>query len=258
MCLPRELVRKADGKVGCEVVWELPVEDVNTPAGTPTQCGQAGWDFLLPPPADREEKTTKKGGAICVVAQLAVQDQKVVPTATDGQMYTRGWYYDDFSAERETQCLSGSGSTHKQRVAFGAVEGAPGSTGSASTGRPPSGVTVKLECLNETQSLSNSRTDIETAYEQPTIGDGCDMAIIGGKPVDRDHACDVRLSRPSKKWPDGIDKSMICHQELNVCVLTCSGTGDCPPAWVCDDRAATKMSSGGPAICVNPTCGDLK
>jgi hypothetical protein len=51
---------------------------------------------------------------------------------------------------------------------------------------------------------------------------------------------------------------MICHPELNVCVLTCSSDSDCPAAWVCDGRDKTKASSGGPAICVNPTCGELK
>jgi hypothetical protein len=248
VCLPRELVRKSDGKVGCEVVWELPPATADTPAGTPTACGNGGgeWNFLLTPGADRKEKTTKKGGSICIVAQLAVKEGATVPTETNGQMFEQGWYYDDFSPEREQQCLGGTSKT-KQRIAF-----------AGSNGKPPTGVTVKLECLNETQSLANSRTDISTAYDQPEVGDACDMAMVNGHTVPRDQACNVALSKPSKKWPDGIDKSMICHKELNVCVLTCNTSSDCPPAWVCDGRDGTKMDSGGPAICVNPTCGELK
>jgi hypothetical protein len=248
VCLPRELVRKSDGKVGCEVVWELPPESAETPASTPTRCGDGGgmWSFLLTPGADRKEKTTKKGGAICIVAQLAVQNGAVVPTETNGMMFSQGWYYDDFTPERETQCLGGTSKT-KQRIAFNGQDG-----------KPPTGVTVKLECLNETQSLANSRTDIETSYEQPEVGDACDMAMINGRAVPREEACNVRLTKPNKKWMDGIDRSMICHPELNVCVLTCSSDSDCPAAWVCDGRDKTKASSGGPAICVNPTCGELK
>jgi hypothetical protein len=256
VCLPRPLVRNSDGKVGCEVVWELPPADSPHSADTPTACGQAGWDFLIKPDADRAQETDH-GGAICTVAQLAVKgdgDAKMaVATETKGVMYSSGWYYDDFSAELKKTCTGMI--DNQQRIAF-----------QGQKGKPPTGVTVKLECLNETQSLANTRTDIQSGIDQPAIGDACDMVKnSSGAIVPREQACDVRLGPKNasnatsvasyKKWPDGIDHSMMCHPELNVCVLKCSTTADCPPAWVCDSRAETKTASGGQSICVNPTCG---
>jgi hypothetical protein len=100
--------------------------------------------------------------------------------------------------------------------------------------------------------------------DQPAIGSACDMVVINGTPKMGDDACVVRLSAPSKAWPDGNDKSMFCHPQLNTCVRGCSTDADCPAAWVCDRRpetlAATKPKnnpqSNGRPICVNPTCGD--
>jgi hypothetical protein len=246
VCLPRSLVRNKDGIVGCNVVWELPVPD-SAPANTPTSCGQAGWEFLLDPGPDREN-VSAKGGAVCKVAQLAVQGDatagtlQYVATVNDGKMFDEGWYYDNFSESVKTEC---TGET-KQRIAF------------SPHAKPPTGVTVKLECLNETQSLANTRTDIATNIEQPSIGDPCDSVQLNGQTVSGDAACQVRLSKPTKKWPDQVDKSMFCHPQLNVCVLGCNTSADCPPAWVCDSRADTKKLSGNRNLCVNPTCGDLK
>jgi hypothetical protein len=83
------------------------------------------------------------------------------------------------------------------------------------------------------------------------------MVMRNGQTLMGDAACAVRLKNGM------MDTGMICHPEFNVCMLTCDTTFDCPAAWVCDERAETLMatapagSSGpGPAICVNPTCGD--
>jgi hypothetical protein len=246
VCLPRSLVRNRDGLVGCNVVWELPVPD-SAPANTPTSCGQSGWEFLLNPGADRSD-VSDKGGAVCKVAQLAVQGDAAagtlnfVATVNDGAMFDQGWYYDNFSDSVKKEC---TGET-KQRIAF------------SPKAKPPTGVTVKLECLNETQSLANTRTDIATNLMQPSVGDPCDSVQLNGQTLSGDAACQVRLNKPTKKWPDQIDKSMFCHPQLNVCVLQCNTSADCPPAWVCDTRADTKKSAGNRALCVNPTCGDLK
>ncbi len=251
VCLPRPLVRNSNGLVGCNVVWELPPPGA-APISTPTMCHQQGFEFLLDP-NQGGATTTPNGGAICRVAQLAVKTdpttmaKQAIPTDTDGTMYSEGWFYDDFSDQVQTSCTGMS----KQRVAF------------TNMAKPPTGVTVKLECLNETQSLANSRTDLAPNIEQPTIGSPCgDTAKLNGQPVMGDMACQVRLAAPSSKWKDGIDHSMFCHPKLNTCVLQCSTDSDCPPAWVCDSRpetlAATKRDGheNGSAICVNPTCGD--
>jgi hypothetical protein len=245
VCLPRTLVRNSDGKVGCNVVWELPRPEVRQ-VGTPVACGEPGWEFLIDPGTDRS-RVSDKGGAVCKVAQLAVtgtgaDKHEVMPTMTDGVPYNRGWFYDDFSNSVITECTGSS----KQRIAFS--KDAP----------PPTGVTVSLECLNETQTLTNTRVDLLPNIQQPHVGDPCRDVTINGSAVTGDAACVVRLSRPTTSWPDMLDRSMFCHPELNVCVLHCNTTADCPPAWVCDDRETTLLSSMNQKICVNPTCGDLK
>jgi hypothetical protein len=245
VCLPRALVRNSEGLVGCNVVWELPTPAMANPAVTPTSCGAPNFEFLLPPDEGRD-RTTDQGGAVCKVAQLKVIDdatavggKRFEPTENNGTVFSSGWYYDDFSEEVTTECTGMS----KQRVAF-----TPGAT-------PPTGVTVKLECLNETQSLAQNRVDIAPNYEQPKIGDPCEMVMRNGEILMGNQACLVRLVDGS------MDDSMICHPDLNVCVLTCSTTTECPAAWVCDERPETRAgtapddSGNGPAICVNPTCG---
>lgn len=242
VCLPRPLIRNSDGLVGCNVVWELPPPGM-APAMTPTQCQQTGFEWLLPPDAGREA-VTDRGGQVCKVAQMRVANNDFEPTDVDlggGNLVTfsEGWYYDDFSDAVQSEC---TGET-QQRVAF------------TPAAKPPTGVTVKLECLNETQSLAQNRTDIDTRTEQPKIGDPCEMVIRNGQTLMGDAACAVRLSNGE------MDGSMFCHQKFNVCVKSCStSAADCPAAWVCDTRPETLAATAtdgdnGRAYCVNPTCG---
>jgi hypothetical protein len=236
LCLPRPLVRNSAGQVNCNMLWELPAKTADAPVAAPTQCGAPGWEFLLP----AGERDTPKGpAAVCKVAQLAVRDQGGVKshgqTDNDGQTFAEGWYYDDYSAALRTSC--GAGET-RQAIGF------------SENGVPPSGVTVKLECLNEVQTYEAKRLDVTNNREQPSIGDRCDDVERDGQPVSREDACAVTLTNGQ------LDRSMFCHPELNVCVLACNSTTDCPPAWVCDSRESTMVRSQGARICVNPTCGD--
>ena len=237
VCLPRPLVRNSEGLVGCDVVWELPPPS-SALAMTPTTCGAPGFEFLLPVGSDRQS-TTARGGAVCRVAQMPVLDNTVMPLERDGQTFSEGWYYDDFTAEVQ-EC---AGET-KQRVAF------------TTRATPPSGVTVKLECLNETQRLAHTRNDLAANVEQPSIGDPCERVMRNGSELRGDAACAVHLTDGS------MDASMFCHPKEKVCVLSCATTIDCPDAWVCDERLETlaatagTMHTNGSPICVNPTCGD--
>jgi len=246
VCLPRPLVRSSSGTVGCNVIWELPPAGQAMP-GTPTTCG-GQFPWLTTPPANEQQTAEKSGGQICRVVQLPVQpgsDGKPSPQTAqlNGQSFVDGWYYDDFSNDVKT-CLG----TTKQRLSF------------TPNAKPPTGVTVKLDCLNERQSLSNSRTDIVTQKAQPTVGASCEDMKAQKR---GDAACYVQLLQPSAKWPDGIDKSMFCHPTLNVCVFECTTDADCPAAWICDSRPETlsttvrPSAANGTAICVNPTCGDV-
>jgi hypothetical protein len=139
-CLPRPLTRGADGLVGCEVTWELPSPGT-APVSTPVECGTPGFEFLLPPAAG-EPTTSSRGGQICRVAQLAVQDaggaKSASPTVVDGTTFSEGWYYDDFS-DGLKRCANGG----SQRIAF--TNGA----------KPPTSVVVKLTCSSGV-SVSNA------------------------------------------------------------------------------------------------------
>jgi hypothetical protein len=239
-CLPRSLSRSSDGLVGCDVVWELPRPD-QAPASTPTECGQAGWEFLLEPDA-RHAKVTDRGGVICKLPQLAVEvdgsggSLHHVSTKVDGETFAEGWYYDDFSESVAKECTGGS----KQRIAF------------TSMAKPPTGVVVKLECLEQIP-VTPPRTDVVENLEQPTIGSACSEVERNGQTLVGDAACAVRLSKPTKKWPDMIDKSMFCHPQINQCVLSCDADADCPDGWSCDGSAAAR-SAAGTAFCVAPSC----
>jgi hypothetical protein len=224
VCLPRPLVRSSDGLVECNVIWELPREPRGT---TPTRCDERG--FLSPPDSTRSQQG-ESGGAACKVTQLPVVGT-TEPSGTDG------WFYDDFSEDTLEQCAL---YPDQQRITF-----TPGAT-------PPSGVLVKLECLNETQSLPNTRTDLQQNIEQPAVGDGCDMVMLRGREVSNDDACVVLLAEPINGSTE--DRGLFCHLESRVCVQRCSTSAECPAAWVCDTHDDT-VAKAGHAYCVNPTCG---
>jgi hypothetical protein len=84
---------------------------------------------------------------------------------------------------------------------------------------------------------------------QPEIGTPCGSdTTVPGAPTG-DQACIITLNNGME------DTSMFCHPQLNVCARACSSSTDCPPAWVCDTRAASIAAAGGKSYCVNPTCG---
>jgi hypothetical protein len=214
-------VRQSDGFVDCNVIWELPPPD-KAAAGTPTDC--EGVDsYLQPVDADRDAMNDA-GGMNCKVKQLPVLATDTIPEG-------KGWYYDNFSAEVLQQC---EGRT--QRVSF------------TEAAKPANGVVVKLECLNKTQRLPS--TDPRREANQPEIGSACVGTLDSrGEPIPRETACVVGLKGGAQ------DLSMFCHSELNVCVKSCQGDSECPPAWVCDTRPESTVKTGGRAFCVNPTCG---
>jgi hypothetical protein len=229
VCLPRALVRNAEGLAGCDVLWELPPPGAAHPS-TPTSCRQPGFDFLL----EREsgERVDARGGAVCRVRQLAVQDGEIVPTEVDGEVLSDGWYYDDFSEDVAQSC---PGNT-QQRVAF---------TPLAS---PPTGVVVKLQCLTETYPVDDDRSDVATNLDQPALGDPCAMVSRNGQTLMGDQACAVRLSNGD------LDTTMFCHPQTNACALECEADADCPAEWICDASAGAMAASGGRALCAAPHC----
>jgi hypothetical protein len=121
-CLPRPLPRKSNGSTSCEVIWELPAQ-APLAEPTPTRCEQLPF---LSPVSEGSATMNAAGGFNCKVQQLAVTDVKSqVPPPGDG------WFYDDFTGDVVRSCKPQA----RQRVAF------------TPNAKPPSGVTVKLECL---------------------------------------------------------------------------------------------------------------
>jgi hypothetical protein len=223
VCLPRPLVRTGDGLVPCNVVWELPPA-ATAPIGTPTDCSTL--PFLHPVDQGRPA-VNDAGGNNCKVDQLPIAGANAVPAGA-------GWFYDTFSAGVKSGCPA----NQQQRVSF------------TDTAKPTNGVVVKLECLNEVQSLPNTRTDISTSTVQPEIGSACgSVTLANGKTLMGDAACVVTLTNGQS------DGSMFCHPQLNVCVQGCTSSNDCPPAWACDTRDETVAATKGRPYCANPTCG---
>jgi hypothetical protein len=221
VCLPKPLVRTSKGTVPCNVIWELPPAD-QAAVGAPTDCEGPGT-YLEPVEANRPAKN-ERGGKNCKVQQLPVAAVRSVPEG-------RGWYYDDFAADLQRSCKG-----QPQRVSF------------TETAKPTNGVIVKLECLNETQTLRS--TDTRRMPSQPNIGSPCrGLVDASGEAISAESACLVNLTDGS------LDRSLFCHTELNVCVQACQNTSECPPAWVCDSRPESVSQSGGAGFCVNPTCG---
>ena len=126
--------------------------------------------------------------------------------------------------------------SQKQRVAF------------TNAAKPNTGVNVRLECLNETQTLAVTDKPLSTSAEQPDIGSPCIDVKRGNRTVSGNDACVLTLT-------SGLDRSMFCHPDLNVCVRACGSNTECPPAWQCDLRPESTEVTSGRGFCVNPTCG---
>jgi hypothetical protein len=111
-CLDRTLRRGSNGKIACEVIWELPNDG--------SDCKSQPF---LTDVASPRAKRNERGGSTCKVAQLAVSVPGEVPRG-------EGFYYDDFSTGREEHCRDGAG----QRIAF------------SDTAKPPADVRTFLDC----------------------------------------------------------------------------------------------------------------
>lgn len=251
VCLPRPLIRRSDGTVPCDVVWELPRAGMEPP-GTPVQCESVPY---LTRVDNGSRPFNDKGGVNCKVNQLPVMENNALEPGD-------GWYYDTFSPGVMGACPR----NRQQRVTF------------TDRATPPNGVTIKLECLNEVQTAPLLRKDVVTSMAQPTIGSACAStgtttttttpppATTGtntrgsrnrgtttnpstSSSGTRANACAIQLRS------GGTDNSMFCHPELNVCVQGCDTSDDCPAAWVCDKRPETMTMTNGRAMCTNPTCG---
>ncbi len=112
ICLPRPLIRSADGKVGCEVT-ETQL------AGVTCESVGKGRTFLR---NDEDEPDRE----VCLIEQLPT-DGATTPTGL-------GWFYDDFSTATDICTFDTA-----QRVSF------------TDNSEPAAGVSVRFECLQGIQ-----------------------------------------------------------------------------------------------------------
>lgn len=229
VCLPRPLIRRADGNVPCNVVWELPPPNA-APIGAPTACNQR--PFLKPVDSGRRP-VNERGGVNCKVEQL--------PILSDAVPQGAGWYYDNFTPGVAQSCAA----NRRQRLTF------------TEDATPDNGVTVKLECVNEVQTLPATNAKGTQRTQQLAIGEACATTGPANMPTTGRGGRGTPAA-PTSNACGGASRDaagLFCHKELNVCVQGCQSTDDCPAAWVCDNRPETMEASGGRAFCTNPTCG---
>jgi hypothetical protein len=119
ICLPEALSRDRDGKIACNMIWELPPERINF--DTPIDCGDRPA-FLSSLPG-----RSHSGGKRCLVEQH--------PASGQAPISGEGWYYDDFSTAVAETCAPGEA----QRAVF-----TPAAV-------PPTGVTITVECWTQEQ-----------------------------------------------------------------------------------------------------------
>jgi hypothetical protein len=224
VCMPRTLIRDANGVVNCDVVWEMPVgKECNDPA-------YSKYGRYLSKPT-QGPAVNDKGQALCKVHQIAVLNRE----AGEGddpfaalEPNQLGWYYDDFSKIIQSDCTK-----DKQRIAF--LLTPSNSNLFAPEQTPPDLVTVNLQCVDEMHTL------VTADNANKKIGDACQIR------EDKSDNCGRA--------------NLICHPQTLICVQTCGSNVECPAAWVCDKRDQTVKGSGsnrgtGKPICVNPTCGE--
>jgi hypothetical protein len=248
VCLPRKLVANSEGKVNCDIIWELPLPHLAMP-GT-RSCAER--PELLDFPANGRPQMSTEGRQLCVVKQVPVVD--CAPGSLncfDGHkansergpdpmnpLNTNGWYYDDFS-EEVADCTGAS----RQRIAFTNNNGV--------NAQPPSGVTVRLECLQEAASVVVPRNDVVQGSATPSIGSPCD----------NDSACHVALldltgtecsgTKVYRSNSSGVcrDTQMYCHPEQKVCVMGCQDKSQCLPGFECDKRDDSADSDKSCSAC---------
>jgi hypothetical protein len=202
VCLPRPLPKALDGRVSCQLTWELPVTGN---AQTLTSCDQAPT-FLLPDP---ERPFAQDGGQRCIVRQLAVSGPPEARVVEAGD----GWFYDDFSLELMQLCTT----SPKQDIAY-----SPGIW-------PTTGVTVRVECI-ATTFVVPAVSELSTGAPRPELHDPCD-------PADFDACARALVDELGGPGQDGLDRALHCDPATRACVLP-PHEGTCPAGWTHDPAAS--------------------
>jgi len=217
------MVRNSAGKIACRMTWELPRDPDPDQLLTPTACDQRPGVFSAPETSF--PRIGPEGGVLCEVRQAPVLHTQDGSTVVDGDGF---YYYDDFSnVERALRLEPGSG------------------IGFTQAALPPTGVLVRLECVDDIQ-REVSKPNLTGEMLEPRIGSPCDRIErpnASSHPLQGDELC-AGTSHPG----------LFCHPERNVCVRACELDAQCPTAWICDQGDSELARSAGRAICFNPGC----
>jgi hypothetical protein len=222
-CLPTPLARDRDGLVSCRVTWELPPA-VNSQAPlTPTACSERP-DFLTDAGSDFPH-TRSGSGALCEVTQISKE------TALAGAPHAEGFYYDMNSRNCGTR----------------------GDIGFSSAAAPPTGVLVRVHCIDDVQreptpAPSFEHPPVTPVSSEPQIGTPCDPQAVdaNGRMLSGDEVC-AGDNAPAVS-------RLFCHPQIRLCQRACSTDLDCPTRWRCDPGDAPLAMGAGRSLCVNPSC----
>ncbi|HKP55265.1 MAG TPA: hypothetical protein VJV78_01015 [Polyangiales bacterium] len=203
ICSRIPLVPDSQGLLPCRITWELPKDADPEEPLTPVSC--ADRPELLSDPGPGFPQRSERGRVLCEVRQAPVR------LGADGSITPQGVGF--FGAPKKSYC-PGAGSL---KIGFSPVE------------MPPSGVTVAMECVDETQRVGAKLRGV------PAIGDTClQWETLQGS--------DALCGNASGDHGSG---KLFCHPQSNRCVLGCSAARECPSAWACD------AASGS---CIKPAC----
>jgi len=207
-CLLRELAPDTTGRVNCELTETLPA------TGDFTTCASLAAQGRIAEPIRTERNAAGDLVEVCLLEQ-------VVPDRTRGRIPegASGWYYDDFSDERESRC-----SRQDNRITF------------TENAEPGPGALIHLECFHPALPERDPSVRI--------VGDICGDAANNPQ----DAACDCREGDCSPRVAD-----MICDTASLTCQVPCANNAECRNrlalgGFICDESRARP-------ICVNPVCG---
>lgn len=218
-CLDPVYARDANGRLPCRMTWELPpARDPEEPL-TPISC--ADRSEVLSTPGPGFATRSARGRVLCEVRQAPLVPGANGSLAPEGE----GFYSDD-SELADLNC-GGRGHNAWELTA---------------RARPPSGVTVRLECVDGTQHVR----DVQRA-PGPAVGDMCGELWNPRFPHMRQPP---QAALCGNTTDDRAPGKLFCDAERQRCVQACSADEHCPAHWICAGDSTAETTR----ICIRPEC----
>ena len=216
VCLPRPLVRNAGRPGRLQRGVGAAAARLRPRLARRPLCARPASSSCSPPEQggadhDRARRRDLPRRAARGQADAVTRRQAAVPTATDGDEFNDGWFYDDFSDEVQEE-LPGQpkparGVHHHGQAADRRHRQAGVPERDPEPGQQPHRPGPDIE--------HHHRLGLRQRHAQRPH-------------ARRETACDVGCPRPASKWADGIDHSMFCHPEDST--SACSAATPTPTA----------------------------